>query len=66
MIKILQFSATPDGCYYDLKKWNESNYKIVIGEIDIKYTSSIDIYNENRVGNFCCLNFLYFLPSDPK
>jgi hypothetical protein len=48
-IRIVQFSATPDGCYYDLKKWNESNYKIVIGEIDIKYTCSIDIYNENRV-----------------
>ena len=48
-IKIVQFSATPDGCYYDLKQWNENNYKIVSGDIDIKYTSAMTIYNENRV-----------------
>jgi hypothetical protein len=48
-IKIVQFSATPDGCYYDLKQWNENNYKIVSGDIDIKYTSAMSIYNENRV-----------------
>ena len=48
-IKIVQFSATPDGCYYDLKQWNECNYKIVIGEIDNKYVSAIDIYNDKRI-----------------
>jgi hypothetical protein len=48
-IKIVQFSATPDGCYYDIKQWNENNYKIVSGEIDVKYTSAINIYDENRV-----------------
>jgi hypothetical protein len=48
-IKIVQFSATPDGCYYDIKQWNENNYKIINGELDIKYTSAINIYNENRI-----------------
>ncbi len=32
------------------KKWNECNYKIVIGEIDNdKYVSAIDIYNDKRI-----------------
>ncbi len=48
-IKIIQFSATPDGCYYDIKRWNDDNYKVILGEVDRKYTSAIDIYNDKRI-----------------
>ena len=45
----MQFSATPDGCYYDLTKWNNKNYKVILGDVDKKYTSAMDIYNDDRV-----------------
>ena len=48
-IKIIQFSATPDGCFYDIKKWNEDNYKVILGDIDNRYVSAMDIYNDKRV-----------------
>jgi len=58
-IKIVQFSATPDGALYDLYKWDSENYKIINGIIDEKYFSSNDILNDNRLKQ----SQLLFLPN---
>lgn len=47
-IKIIEFSATPDGTIYDLMNWGENASKIMMqpGE---RYTSCFDLYHQNRV-----------------
>lgn len=55
-IKIVEFSATPDGTIYDLNKWGENAimYKMESGE---GYTSCFDLYENGRVKlykDLCC------------
>lgn len=54
-IKILEFSATPNGTLYDLMRWKKHGYKI-IAEPGKGYISSIDLLNQNRVFQFKPLN----------
>ena len=57
-IKIVEFSATPDGTIYDLSKWGENAvmYKMEPGE---NYTGCVDLYKNGRVKqykNLSCYN----------
>ena len=47
-IKIIQFTATPDGIYGDLNNWNNGS-KIIISKPSANYTSSKDLVDQNRV-----------------
>lgn len=55
-IKIVQFTATPDGIIYDLNEWGEHSctLKMTPGQ---GYTSCFDLLNKNRIRQFkdlCC------------
>lgn len=50
-IKILEYTATPDGTIYDLMKWNESSTKI-LAEVGDGYVSSHDLLQLGRVKQF--------------
>lgn len=41
-IKILEYTATPDGTIYDLMKWNEASTKI-LADVGDGYISSYDL-----------------------
>jgi hypothetical protein len=58
-IKILEYTATPDGTIYDLMKWNASSLKI-LAEVGIRYVSSHDLY---KYGRFCQGEPVLFLKS---
>jgi hypothetical protein len=47
-IKIIEFTATPDGTIYDLMNWGENALKIKM-EPGQGYTSCFDLKNQNRV-----------------
>ena len=47
-IKIIQFTATPDGIYGDLNNWNNGS-KIIISKPSSNYTSSKDLLEQKRV-----------------
>jgi hypothetical protein len=47
-VKIIEFTATPDGTIYDLMDWGENALKIKM-EPGQGYTSCFDLNNENRV-----------------
>lgn len=47
-IKIVEFSATPDGTIYDLAKWGEHSFQLKM-EPGEGYTSCFDLKNQNRV-----------------
>lgn len=47
-IKIIEFSATPDGTIYDLMRWGENALKIQM-EPGKGYTSCFDLKNQGRV-----------------
>ena len=47
-IKIVEFTATPDGTIYDLMNWGENAIKIKM-EPGEGYTSCFDFLNQNRV-----------------
>ena len=47
-IKIIQFTATPDGIYGDLNNWNNGS-KIIISKPSANYTSSKDLLEQKRV-----------------
>jgi hypothetical protein len=47
-IKIIQFTATPDGIYGDLNNWNNGS-KIIISKPSANYTSSKELVDQNRV-----------------
>lgn len=54
-IKIVEFSATPDGAMYDIMKWGDHSFKIKMHPGD-KYTSCFDLKNQGRVfqyGDLC-------------
>jgi hypothetical protein len=50
-IKILEYSATPDGTIYDLQKWNEASYKI-LADVGDGYISSYDLLELGRVKQY--------------
>jgi hypothetical protein len=50
-IKILEYTATPDGTIYDLMKWNEASTKI-LAEVGDAYTSSFDLLQMGRVKQY--------------
>tara|TARA_B100000131_G_scaffold316105_1_gene355619 strand:+ start:206 stop:1939 length:1734 start_codon:yes stop_codon:yes gene_type:complete len=55
-IKIVEFTATPDGTIYDLMKWGENAHKIQMYPGD-GYTSCKDLLDQNRVFQYkdlCC------------
>lgn len=57
-IKIVQFTATPDGIIYDLNEWGEHSctLRMTPGE---GYISCFDLLNKNRIRQFkdlCCYN----------
>ena len=47
-IKIIQFTATPDGIYCDLNNWNNGS-KIIISKPSANYMSSKNLFDQNRV-----------------
>jgi hypothetical protein len=47
-IKIIEFSATPDGTLYDLMKWGKSSAKI-IAQPGERYIGSNELFTQNRV-----------------
>ena len=54
-IKIVQFSATPDGHIIDINNWNKYS-KIIQLEPGEGYLSSIDLYNNRRIEQYEDLN----------
>jgi len=57
-IKIIEFSATPDGIIYDQKKWGQHSYMQIMRSGD-NYTGCVDLYKNGRVKQFkdlYCLN----------
>jgi hypothetical protein len=50
-IKIIEYSATPDGTIYDLKKWKESSI-IELANAGEGYVSSYDLLSKGRVKQF--------------
>jgi hypothetical protein len=49
-IKIVEFTATPDGTIYDLMKWGDASRIIVADNCD-RYTSSYDLLNWSDVSS---------------
>ena len=47
-IKIVQFSATPDGVLYDLREWGSAG-SIIFMQPGENYTSSYDLYTKGRL-----------------
>jgi len=57
-IKIIEFTATPDGTIYDLMNWGVNAHKIKM-EPGQNYTSCFDLKNQGRVHQYddlCCFN----------
>lgn len=50
-IKILEYTATPDGTIYDLMKWNEASKKI-LGTPGQGYVSSFKLLQDGRVKQY--------------
>jgi hypothetical protein len=50
-IKILEYTATPDGTIYDLMKWNESSTKI-LAEVGDGYISSYNLLQMGRIKQY--------------
>ena len=50
-IKILEYTATPDGTIYDLMKWGDSSTKI-LGEVGDGYVSAFDLLQQGRVKQY--------------
>ena len=50
-IKILEYTATPDGTIYDLMKWNDASFKI-LAEVGDRYVSSFDLLQQGRVKQY--------------
>ena len=55
-IKIVEFTATPDGTLYDLMGWGEHSSKIQM-QPGVGYTSCFDLYNSGKIKQYndiCC------------
>jgi hypothetical protein len=50
-IKILEYTATPDGTIYDLMKWNDASFKI-LADVGDGYISSYDLLQAGRVKQY--------------
>ena len=50
-IKILEFTATPDGTIYDLMKWNE-NSCIIKMKNGLEYKGSYELYKNNQLKQY--------------
>ena len=50
-VKILEYTATPDGTIYDLMKWNDASAKI-LAEVGDGYVSSFDLLEQGRVKQY--------------
>jgi hypothetical protein len=50
-IKIIEYTATPDGLYYDLMKWKNASYKL-IGNVGRGYIGAYDLLLSNRVRQY--------------
>ena len=50
-VKILEYTATPDGTIYDLMKWKDASFKI-LAEPGEGYTSSYDLLKMGRVKQY--------------
>jgi hypothetical protein len=50
-IKILEYTATPDGTIYDLMKWNDASTKI-LADVGDGYVSSYDLLQMGRVKQY--------------
>ena len=50
-VKIIEFTATPDGTIYDLDAWGENSYKIRM-KPGPGYTSCFDLKSQNRVRQY--------------
>ncbi len=50
-VKILEFTATPNGTLYDLMEWGEASCKIV-AEAGAGYTSSFKLYETNKLRQY--------------
>jgi hypothetical protein len=50
-VKILEYTATPDGTIYDLMKWKDASAKI-LAEVGDGYVSSYDLLMQNRVRQY--------------
>ena len=50
-VKILEYTATPDGTIYDLMKWNDASAKI-LAEVGDGYIGSFDLLQMGRVKQY--------------
>jgi hypothetical protein len=50
-IKILEYTATPDGTIYDLMKWKDASAKI-LAKVGDGYVSSFDLLQQGRVKQY--------------
>lgn len=50
-VKIIEFTATPDGTIYDLMKWNDASSKI-LANVGDRYISSFDLLQMGRVSQY--------------
>jgi hypothetical protein len=50
-IKILEYTATPDGTIYDLMKWNDASTKI-LADVGDRYVSSYNLLQVDRVKQY--------------
>ena len=50
-VKILEYTATPDGTIYDLMKWQDASTKI-LAEVGDGYVSSFDLLLQGRVKQY--------------
>lgn len=50
-VKILEYTATPDGTIYDLMKWKDASSKI-IATVGDRYVSSYDLLQMGRIKQF--------------
>jgi len=48
-IKIVEFSATPDGTLYDIEQWDQVNKRVILMNPGIGYTSSYNLNEQKRV-----------------
>lgn len=54
-VKILEYTATPDGTIYDLMKWKDASAKI-LADVGDGYVSSYDLYRMGRVKQYKVLS----------
>jgi len=50
-VKILEYTATPDGTIYDLMKWNDASKKI-LASVGDGYIGSFELLNKGRVKQY--------------